>query len=67
MRTRVLGLERRSLALPALLGLGVSLLYVLAMDQGQLLSVVQGAVAFQQNFIHELLHDGRHVMGIPCH
>lgn len=42
-------------------------LYTLALDQGQLLSVVQGAVAFDQNVIHELVHDARHALGFPCH
>jgi len=42
-------------------------LYVLALDQGLLLSLVQGSAAFDQNMLHELLHDGRHVLGAPCH
>lgn len=68
MRFRSLALERQGLvALPALVGLGLGLLYVLTLDQGLLLSLVQGAAAFDQNVIHELLHDGRHLMGVPCH
>ncbi|MFC0218927.1 hypothetical protein FHS82_003847 [Pseudochelatococcus lubricantis] len=28
----------------------------------------QGAVAlFQGEFIHEFVHDGRHLLGFPCH
>ena len=42
-------------------------LYLLAADQGLALSLVQGRLAFDQNMIHELLHDGRHVLGVPCH
>jgi cobalt transporter subunit CbtB len=42
-------------------------LYVLALDQGWLLSWFQGAQAFDVNFIHELVHDARHAAGFPCH
>jgi cobalt transporter subunit CbtB len=51
----------------ALVVAGLALLYVLAFDQGQLLSVVQGSLAFEQNLIHELTHDARHAAGFPCH
>jgi len=53
--------------LVALVVAGLALLYVLAFDQGQLLSVVQGSLAFEQNLIHELTHDARHAAGFPCH
>lgn len=43
------------------------LLYVFGLDQGALLSVAQGAAAFDQNLIHEAVHDARHVAGFPCH
>lgn len=51
---------------------GISMLslfgfYALALDQGGLLSLVQGAQAFDMNFIHELIHDTRHAAGFPCH
>lgn len=46
---------------------GLTALYVLALDQGLVLGVVQGAAAFDQNLIHEFLHDGRHLLGMPCH
>jgi Probable cobalt transporter subunit (CbtB) len=42
-------------------------LYVGAVDQGQVLAFVQGQVAFEQNLLHELVHDARHVAGFPCH
>jgi cobalt transporter subunit CbtB len=42
-------------------------LYVLALDQGWLLSWFQGARAFDLNLIHELVHDTRHAAGFPCH
>jgi hypothetical protein len=43
------------------------LLYVVGMDNGLLLSVAQGDLAFDQNFIHELVHDARHTAAFPCH
>jgi cobalt transporter subunit CbtB len=53
--------------LVGLLGLAILGFYVLALDQGWLLSLVQGAEAFDMNFIHEAVHDARHVAGFPCH
>lgn len=46
---------------------GLALFYVMGLDQGYLLSLIQGEIAFDQNFIHEALHDARHVAGFPCH
>lgn len=51
----------------ALYGLALGIYYVLAVDQGFLLSLLQGQMAFDQNFIHELVHDARHAAGFPCH
>ncbi|MFN0070581.1 MAG: CbtB-domain containing protein [Chloroflexota bacterium] len=62
-----------TLALPRLapqttaLILATSALYVLGLDQGLLLSLFQGELAFDQNLIHELVHDARHAAGFPCH
>jgi cobalt transporter subunit CbtB len=61
---QALRLETVSILL-ALLALGA--LYLLALDQGYLLSLVQGSVAFDQNLIHEAVHDARHAAGFPCH
>jgi len=47
--------------------LGAFALYLLALDQGLLLSLVQGAQAFDMNLIHEAVHDARHAAGFPCH
>ena len=66
MRKLLAGAGERGAALP-LLALAAALLYVLAVDQGALLSLVQGSAAFDQNFIHELVHDARHAAGFPCH
>jgi hypothetical protein len=27
----------------------------------------QGAVSQSGTFLHELMHDGRHLLGVPCH
>lgn len=50
----------RVLALAA--GVVVTLLllaYLVAFDQG---AVSQGGM-----YLHELMHDGRHLLGVPCH
>ncbi len=47
--------------------LGLAALYVLALDQGLLLSLIQGQTAFDMNVIHEFVHDARHAAGFPCH
>ena len=47
--------------------LGLFTLYVVAFDQGLLLSWVHGPAAFDMNLIHETLHDARHAAGFPCH
>ncbi|MPZ14564.1 MAG: CbtB-domain containing protein [Chloroflexi bacterium] len=47
--------------------LAVAALYALALDQGHILSIVQGSQAFDMNLIHEFVHDARHAAGFPCH
>ena len=54
-------------ALTGLVLLGIFGLYVLALDQGWLLSLFQGAPAFDMNLLHEFVHDARHAAGFPCH
>jgi hypothetical protein len=46
---------------------GFLTLYVTGLDQGFLLSLVQGAPAYDQNLLHEFVHDARHAAGFPCH
>lgn len=58
------------LPIGALLVLGaifVAGLFLVGYDQGHILSVIQGADAFEFNFLHELFHDVRHGAGLPCH
>jgi len=60
----------RSVAVPALsprlvavallsVGLMLLLAYLVGFDQG--------AVSRSGMFLHELMHDGRHLLGVPCH
>lgn len=42
-------------------------LFFVGYDQGHLFSIVQGAEAFDNLYIHELTHDMRHAAGFPCH
>ena len=42
-------------------------LYAVFLDQGQLLTPALGKVAATANYLHELAHDGRHLLGAPCH
>lgn len=46
----------------ALLGL-----YLVALEQGQLLSLAQAVAAVDPALVHELLHDARHAAALPCH
>ncbi|MEV8377691.1 CbtB-domain containing protein [Kribbella sp. NPDC056861] len=45
----------------ALLTVGLALLlaYLVAFDQG--------AISQSGMYLHELMHDGRHLLGVPCH
>lgn len=45
----------------ALAALGVLSLYVVSQENGALLSA--GAA----EYLHELTHDARHALGVPCH
>lgn len=54
-------------AMAALAGVFVAGLFVAGFDQGHLFSLVQGAAAFDAQFLHELTHDMRHAAGMPCH
>lgn len=43
------------------------LVFAVGFDQGQLLQPVLGKAAVTANYLHELFHDGRHFMAVPCH
>ena len=46
---------------------GLLLLFLTSLDQGQMLSMIQGQLAYAQNVVHETVHDSRHTAGMPCH
>ena len=43
----------------AVVALMLLITYLVAFDQG--------AVSQSGTFLHELMHDGRHLLGVPCH
>ena len=47
--------------MPALL---LGLLFVLTI---YLVQYDQGVLTQTGSFLHELMHDGRHLLGVPCH
>jgi hypothetical protein len=52
-----------SWALVTVLAAAAMVLWLVAFDQGQLASVLQRG----DLYLHELFHDGRHLIGVPCH
>lgn len=59
--------ESERWVLSGMILLGLFGLYVVGLDQGFLLSLIQGARAFDMNLLHEFFHDARHVASFPCH
>jgi hypothetical protein len=60
----------RTVAVPAISPrlLAVALLSVgLLLLLGYLVAFDQGAVSQSGMYLHELMHDGRHLVGVPCH
>jgi hypothetical protein len=55
---RTLNLRDQLLAAAALLVL-LTVAYLVQFDQGEL--------SRSGMYLHELMHDGRHLLGIPCH
>jgi len=45
------------------MGLALGLLYTVTFDNG----FASAQVASSNMFLHELFHDGRHLLGVPCH
>ena len=54
----VVSIRQLWIALAAVAGL-LLLSYLVAFDQG--------AVSQSGMYLHELMHDGRHLLGVPCH
>lgn len=46
---------------PALLAAALALFVI------HLISFDQGTVSQSGTILHELMHDGRHLLGVPCH
>ena len=59
--------RERPIRLLGLVALALLALYVVGIDQGHLLALFQGNLAFEQNWLHEAVHDARHAAGFPCH
>lgn len=62
-------LDGRTLVLPALwlLTAFAAVMYATLFDQGTLLTPVTTALADSGGVLHELFHDARHLLGVPCH
>ncbi len=45
----------------------VVMLFVLLSASGALLSPVLGQAAGAADYLHEIAHDGRHLLAVPCH
>jgi hypothetical protein len=52
---------------PLWLALIALTLFAVLFDNGALLAPLLGEAAEANNYLHELFHDGRHVLGTPCH
>lgn len=61
--------EGQRLVAPALGALIFALfvLYAVAFDQGALISPLTDAMREQGGVLHEVFHDARHLLGVPCH
>jgi Probable cobalt transporter subunit (CbtB) len=67
---KILGLGRSpGLPLWSLLALTLLLLalFVLLSASGDLLVPLLGRAAGPFDYLHEFAHDGRHLLGVPCH
>ena len=63
-RSHLPGLPLWSLLTLALLLLA---LFVLLSASGDLLMPLLGRAAGPFDYLHEFAHDGRHLLGVPCH
>ena len=68
--TRQLLVERSDVskvAIGVLVAIMLIGLFASGFDQGHLFSLVEGKEAFDNNWLHEFVHDMRHASGFPCH
>ncbi|WP_328474594.1 CbtB-domain containing protein [Actinoplanes sp. NBC_00393] len=49
-----------------LLGTAVAVVVVMLL-LAYLVAFDQGAISQSGEYLHELMHDGRHLLGVPCH
>ncbi|HEU5449647.1 MAG TPA: CbtB-domain containing protein [Acidimicrobiia bacterium] len=67
MSTRAAAVRTVGAALPQwvwpVFALALALLYTVTFDAGFL----SARVADSSMFLHEVFHDGRHLLGVPCH
>ena len=49
------------------LAVGALIVYLVLVDQGAAAAVLVGSTAGNENVLHEHFHDGRHLLGAPCH
>lgn len=45
----------------------LALLFLFLSASGALLAPLVGEAAGVTNYLHEFTHDGRHLLGVPCH
>lgn len=62
---KVLG--KTSLLSWAALALILLTIFAVLFDNGTLLTPLLGEASQAQNYLHEFFHDGRHLLGAPCH
>ncbi len=60
-------LGRAPLYLPLALALVALALFAVLFDNGALLAPFLGDASYAANYLHELFHDGRHLLAAPCH
>lgn len=58
---------RSLLTLPFVLAIVLLAIFAVLFDNGALLAPFLGDVSYAANYLHELFHDGRHLLGAPCH
>ena len=49
------------------IGMLALLLIAVGYEQGLLVQLLLGGATDTGNLLHELFHDGRHLLGFPCH
>jgi hypothetical protein len=69
MPTRTTALQPAALVWPLLgaLLLAFAVFWLVAFDQGAAAAPLTSAMAEDGGVLHELFHDARHLLGVPCH